>query len=215
MKLLALSMPVEEFFGPALSDPEGFRGVVTSVLAIGSLVAAIVVWATVQTRREIRNWHHAIVAGVKEEVQINLRVLAANITHLQTELALLEEQEEVLGALQPLQTSTCRLMTFTSHRGTRKNARLALQIGRLVHPAECLNENLRARECFRILAFGTAAYADRLKLYDAMLIEQQQSLLANLQRATAGLMPQPLPLHAHTRGASSTSPGRPPAAAHR
>lgn len=154
-------------------------------VVVGFVLA--IVWDIWKSYRETVAETKRAIRVITQEIGNNLHVLATNVALLKQDIAVADKGQEVVQALNFLSLAAGET-EFLRGSLERKSRELAERVGNLYATAKRINDQIQARESYRITNGAMSNFAGRRKLINSMLIpvlEQHIEAFNDLLRSLA------------------------------
>ena len=160
-------------------------------LVIGGGIALLsfglaVVWDLIKFNREQGQKDEAILFALKQEMTSNVEIMKTNVTILTQEIGIIDQGKQVVEPLNLLENSSWDFLKIQiPHKLTEKVETLT-KIKEASQVTSKINETIKSRENYRINNGAMSNFSSRMKLYDQILVRDEESLV----KAIEGLLPK-------------------------
>jgi hypothetical protein len=156
-------------------------------LITGAVLAFVLTmsWDVYKDRREQARGETILRTSLLEEIRDNQRIVEVNRQLLQQELAIVDENKQVVTPLTLLKTGIWDLLKV--RLSDDYEADLLNQIRDYASLADSINDTIRSREAYRTTSEAMSNFSRRLRIFDEVLLDGHSRLGVLLPEIDSGL----------------------------
>lgn len=155
-------------------------GVVATLIGFAVTVSFTVWWDNRKFDRDSSQRDEAVLAAVREELLSNIMLIKEHDSFLQHELSVITDKKTVIQPLTPLKIGSWDVLKINIPKKLKSGDAL-VKVREASQRTDRVNEIIRSRENYRIQNEAMSNFHSRIKMYDEILLNQEQVLLKALE----------------------------------